>query len=264
MTRRDPHPLARRSPPLLALFRAYARRYLRRHFHGVWLQEAPPALAGPLLVVMNHPSWWDPLLGLLLADRLGPRAHAAPWDGEALSRYAFWARLGAFPVGRDLEGTARFLVAGRAVLARDDAALWVTAQGRFADARERPPGLRPGVGHLASAMRRGAVVPLAIEYAFWDERLPEAFARFGAPLPARDPRRPAGAHTAAAWTARLEDALAATQDALAHDVRARDPSRFERLLGGDVGVGGIYDAWRRLKAWAGGQTFRPAHSGRTA
>ncbi len=53
-------PLARRSPALLALFRAYARRYVRRHFHGVWVQQPPPAIAGPVLVVMNHPSWWDP------------------------------------------------------------------------------------------------------------------------------------------------------------------------------------------------------------
>lgn len=251
----------RRSALLVALFSAYARRYVARHFHGVWVQGPAALPPGPVLVVMNHPSWWDPLVGLLLAPRLGRRLHAAPWDAAALARYGLWERLGAFAVGPGLEGTARFLVRGRAALARDDAALWVTAQGRFVDARARPPGLLPGVGHLARAMDRGVALPLALEYAFWDERLPEAFARFGPPLPARDPARPVGDGTAAASTARLEAALAATQDALAADVAARDPGRFTRVLAGRAGVGGVYDLWRRLRAWARGEAPHLAHAG---
>jgi 1-acyl-sn-glycerol-3-phosphate acyltransferase len=229
-TRRGHDPLARRWPLLVALFRTYVRRYVRRHFGALRVQRSPAVPSGPVLVVMNHPSWWDPLVGLLLADRLGSRAHAVPWDAAALRRYALFSRMGAFPVGPGFEGVATFLVAGRAVLARDDAALWVTAQGRFADARERPPGLRPGVGHLACAMQRGVVLPLALEYAFWDEPRPQAFARFGEPIAARDPGRAPVDGTASAWTARLEAALTETQDALAMDVRARDPSRFERAL----------------------------------
>ena len=29
---------------------------------------------GPLIVVLNHPSWWDPLVGLVLAELIPDRA----------------------------------------------------------------------------------------------------------------------------------------------------------------------------------------------
>ena len=51
-------------------FTRYVRRYLRRHFHAVRLVRAgrPEAPAeGPLVIVLNHPSWWDPLVGAVLA-----------------------------------------------------------------------------------------------------------------------------------------------------------------------------------------------------
>ena len=50
--------------------------------------------------------------------------------------------------------------------------LWVTPHGRFADARERPLALKPGVGHLAATLGRGAILPMAVELTFWDERTP--------------------------------------------------------------------------------------------
>ena len=59
--------LPRVSTRLLGLFRRYARYYIRRHFNAVRLSRAGrlPALpAEPLVVYVNHPSWWDPMIGL--------------------------------------------------------------------------------------------------------------------------------------------------------------------------------------------------------
>ncbi len=64
-------PSPRRSAWQFALFRKYVRRYLRHHFHAVRVSQAGPLpglLAGPLVVVANHPSWWDPLVGLVFTE----------------------------------------------------------------------------------------------------------------------------------------------------------------------------------------------------
>ena len=62
------------------------------------------------------------------------------------------------------------------------------------------------------------------------------------------------------WTAVLGAWLEAAQDALAAEAIARDPSRFELLVGGKAGVGGVYDLWRRLRALVRGERFEPRSS----
>ena len=56
-----------------------------------------------------------------------------------------------------------------------------------------------------------------------------------------------------------ERRLAETMDRLSCEARTQDPERFIDLLDGSVGVGGLYDAGRRLKAWSRGRRFDGAH-----
>ena len=60
----------------------------------------------------------------------------------------------------------------------------------------------------------------------------------------------------------LGEGLTATIDDLAEEAVSRDPARFHTLLWGRTGIGGIYDAGRRLRAWAGGRRFDAAHGER--
>jgi 1-acyl-sn-glycerol-3-phosphate acyltransferase len=246
------------SPRLLAWFGRYGERYLARGFHTVRLSRAQRpdvrALHGrPVVVCLSHPSWWDPMMGLLLARRLFPdRRHYAAIDAAALTRYRFFAKLGFFGVEPGTRGARRFLETSRAILERPDSVLWVTAAGRFADPRERPVRFRPGLGHVLARRSNAAALPLALEYPFWEERHPEALARFGPEVRAEG-SRPKD------WTAALEEGLKTAQDALAADAIGRDEARFEVLLGGKAGVGGVYDAWRRLRSRLRGERFRPEH-----
>jgi 1-acyl-sn-glycerol-3-phosphate acyltransferase len=97
-----------------------------------------------LIVVLNHPSWWDPLLGLVLTELFADRDHYWPMDADALRRYWVFQRLGAFGIEpATLRGAREFLRTACAILARPRTALWVTAQGRFADPRERPAVIEP-------------------------------------------------------------------------------------------------------------------------
>jgi 1-acyl-sn-glycerol-3-phosphate acyltransferase len=238
-------------------FTWYARRFLRKNFHAVRLARATRPAGpgdGPLVVVLNHPSWHDPLFGMVLAALFPQRKCYVPIDAAALEKYRIFARLGFFGVEQGTrQGGTQFLRTSLAVLAQPATALWVTAQGRFTDPRERPLRLRPGLGHLLRRLSSGVVLPLALEYPFWEERYPEALARFGAPI-AIAPGR-----SADEWTHTLEAALTSTQDALAADALRRDAAAFDVLVGGSAGIGGVYDLWRRLKAWLRGERFRAAH-----
>jgi 1-acyl-sn-glycerol-3-phosphate acyltransferase len=252
-------PLGRRWPWLVRWFQAYGRRYVGRHFHAVRLarQGSTPRLPdGPLIVALNHPSWWDPMMGVVLSPLLGRRVHVVPIEGRALQRYRFFERLGFFGIEPGTRaGYDRLLEVADRVMERPDVAFWITPQGRFTDIRTRPPALRPGIGLVARRVRRGAILPVALEYGFWSERLPEALIRLGDPILVED----GTALEAEVWTARVERGLAATQDALAHDAIRRDPDAFRTLVEGRIGVGWIYDAWRRLGALLGGTRFDAAH-----
>lgn len=259
---RPPVELPARWPWLFRGFRKYGANYLRKHFHAVRLANAGapvPVGDAPVLVVMNHPSWWDALTPLALVDRF-PAAveHFAAIDARAFAKYGFFKRVGFFGVDtQSVRGAAAFLRTGEAILAVPNRVVWVTAQGQFTDARVRPLNLRSGVGHLAARMSRGFVLPVGVEYPFWNERTPEALIRIGTPLNVAD----GAGLTGKAWTAKIEAALTETLDGLAADALTRDPARFTTLLGGTVGVGGVYDRWRRLKAWATRTKFDASHGG---
>jgi 1-acyl-sn-glycerol-3-phosphate acyltransferase len=240
-------------------FARYCVRYMRRHFHAVRLSKAsPPIPDGPILVAANHPGWWDPVLCAVLGREFVGRRHFAAIEAAMLKQYPLFDRLGFFGVDpASLRGAAEFLRTGSALLTDPQHVVWVTAQGEFADVRKRPLELRSGVGHLAARMTAGCVLPVAVEYAFWNERTPESLVRFGTPLPVAD----FPGETGKAWTERIETALTGTLDALNRETMTRDPGLFRPLVDGRTGVGGVYDGWRRLTAWARGRRFDPGHEG---
>lgn len=256
----EPLPTALRSAAVVRFMGPWFERFFRRHLNGLrvarWGQPVWPVDA-PVVVYTNHPAWWDVAVFAILSGRLFPEYQGyGPIEAAMLGKYGFFRRLGIFGIDLDSpRGAAFFLRASADILGQPRRLMWITAQGRFADARERPLGCRPGVARLAEIAPDAVFLPMAIEYSFWTERGAEALVAFGPAVPARSlatlDRRDR--------LRRLEEALAATMDRLAADAIARDPARFVPVLAGQAGIGGIYDAWRRLKALLQGRRFDPAH-----
>lgn len=249
-----------RSPIMWRWFTWYARRYVARRFNAVRVHRATPAPrcdGRPMVIYANHPSWWDPMLAIVTASiRYPDRKHYAPIDAAMLERYGFFKHLGFFGVAQDsAQGARTFLRTGERILDQPDACLWVTAQGRFADVRQRPVDLRPGVAHLARRAPQAAFVPAAIEYPFWSEKLPEALVRFGEPMDGQAMPRATAAH----WHDRLTTGLTEAMDGLAAAAIDRDPARFDVMLRGRSGISAIYDTWRWAKARLSGRRFDPRH-----
>lgn len=243
-------------------FHRFLRRYLKRHFHTIAIdRDSRSSLIvdddQPLIVYGNHPSWWDPLIAHFLNRSLFPnRQFYAPIDADALEQYKVFAKLGFYGVKLDSSrGAADFLRTSKAIMEAGDTAIWLTPEGRFADARDHDAELMPGISHLCSKMTSGYVVPMVLEYVFWEESLPECLILAGSPIRVADHRE----LTKQQWAEMLEQKMRSAQTALSTSVIARSSDPFENLLSGRSGAGGTYDRFRRMKSWITGRKFRAAH-----
>ena len=256
-------PLVPPSKTVLRLFSGYLQFFVRRHFHGMRLAGAEhwPGTGTPLVICLNHASWWDPLTSILLSRHLDKSLdHYAPMDALACERYGFLTKLGLFPVQQGTpRGGAQFLRTAAQIFNDRNAVLWMTPQGGFTDVRTRPVVFRAGLDALVRRAKQVTVLPLAIEYTFWNERLPEALALLGAPLTFRQGRLVGDECVLNNPGEQVAEALAHTQDALALLAAKRDPSLFTSVLAGLSGTGGVYGGWQRARAFVRGERFEPEH-----
>lgn len=246
-------------------FHRFLESYLKRHFHAIAIdrsgwqacQEACADTSIPLIVYCNHPSWWDPLIAHFINRRLfGPRQFYAPIAASALEKYKVFERLGFFGVETESSrGAASFLRTTAELFRREQTSLWLTPEGRFADARDHSAELMPGLPHLCSGMSAGIVVPLSLEYVFWEERLPECLLRIGEVVSLAE----LSIETKSQWAGELTKRLRENQSQLATLAIARCSEPFDNLLCGKQGVSGVYDFGRRLKSWLSFRRFHAAH-----
>ncbi|MEM9082889.1 MAG: lysophospholipid acyltransferase family protein [Planctomycetota bacterium] len=211
---------------------------------------------GPLLVVFNHPGWWDPIAGKHIGYELMPdRPTLAPMDRDQVERFAFFRWLGLFGIDPDdpavLEPMVDFV---RTRFAENPKrSFWITAQGQFTDVRA-PIRLRPGAAALAARLDRPRVVVLSFEYTFWQDTKPEVFVR------GDTCETPEGDSTTA-WLRAMTSALQQNQDKLAKAVIARQTDAFEILLGGEEAkINPFYDLWLKVRGKGGSVPMRDRNS----
>ncbi|GAB4514855.1 MAG: lysophospholipid acyltransferase family protein [Phycisphaerales bacterium] len=255
---------ARTNTHVLRWFRWYIRRMVRKSFNSVRVsKDSADALevlrtsASPLVVAMNHQSWWDPLVGLLISGELCPdRPGLAPMDREMLERFAILRRVAVFGLDPDDPASldAMRTYVGDFMREHTGAALWLTPQGEFADPRT-PIRLRPGAAAVAADHDGCRAVSIAIEYTFWLDKKPELFLHMSVVDPP-DARSVAGWHRAFTRTMRSDN------ERLSRLVAGRSPDAFTPLLtstGG--GTSPVYNLWLRLRGkrtdLASDRTARP-------
>lgn len=238
------------NPRYARFFGWYVRRLFSRKFHAVRVvsgtETAITAHAvepTPILVVLNHSSWWDPLVCMLVHRALCPEREAcAPMQSDQLAKFGIFKKLGLFGIdpddARSLPQLTRYV--GERFKADPRPTLWITPQGRFMDVRD-PIRLRPGAAAVASRAERLHVVSLAIEYAFWLDQKPEVFLRLATVSP------PESSTSTGAWNETMEAAMTSNAHELSGAVRSRDAALFTTLIDSAASVNPIMDAWLRLR-----------------
>ena len=267
MSGADPGSLipARRSERFSRWFARYVRRLLRRRFHAIRvandgveelraLAEAPR----PAILLLNHCSWWDPLVATMIGlEFLSRRGVLAPIDREQLERFGFFRRIGLFGIDPDdpssLKAMRGYVLDGFREDPRN--VLWLTPQGRFTDVRE-PVRIRPGAANIAAACADVDVLSIAIEYAFWQESRAEVLIRA---LPVEKPERA----TTAGWQRVMTRAMQENADALSALVRSREASHFHAIVGDRARTSFFYDLMLRLRGRGGEIAARRANDKET-
>ena len=256
---------------ILGGFHWYIPRYLRKHFHALALNQSQLLSVDilptdSLVVYANHSSWWDPLVAMYSARHMfRDFTFYAPIDASALEKYRIFSRLGFFPVEQEsFQGAKHFLDVCLRLLEQPGTSIWITPEGRFVDARDSSTEFMPGLAHVAHSLARRSAnstartwfIPIAIEYTFWEERLPEILVWFGQPQLVARSESPT---SKADWGPRLHTALRQSQQRLAEAAIARDESVFEVMLSGGAGTSQVYDHWRRFWARITGKQLELQH-----
>lgn len=249
----------------LQLFIAFTRWYVKRNFHAIRVLNLPPPeitspdASEPVVMYANHPSWWDPLIGLFMIDRFFHDWNVySPIDQKMLDQYRFFRHLGFYGVDRENPSSVRrFLGITRAILQQRKSMIWVTPQGRFVDARQTDVPLEKGLTRMHGGTGTICYVPVAIEYVFWEERLPEALIQFGSPTVVPVPGTPADHQ---ALHNDLQANLRQSQMELAQASTARDPRAFAFTQRRDPGFFFLYDLWREFMAAFGRSSRARARS----
>jgi hypothetical protein len=229
------------------IYWALVRSALWSHFARVWLRfdrPIPAPAERPLIFYMNHPSWWDGYLAIVL-NRMVLRDRFQSFcmmDECELRRYRFFTWLGAFSVDRRDARSAMRSVAyiSRLLAERPGRALAIFPQGEITPNDRRPIQMFSGMAHVARRAGGATLWPVALRYEFRGEQRPEAFIRAG---PTHYLAADSDARSA---TAEAGARLTATCDALRDDVNSGRLDGYQVLLSGRPGPDKLWDAARGL------------------
>ncbi|RMH30451.1 MAG: hypothetical protein D6692_02045 [Planctomycetota bacterium] len=214
------------------MFGWYTTRLIKKRFNALRVERKSIEILnslrddkGPILLAMNHASWWDPLIGLVLCERFLPyHTGSAPMDMEQWKTFRFMRRLGLFGLDPGHPDALREMVdhVSGLVEARPRTVFVITPQGAFTDVRT-PIRVRPGLATLATRLPHAKLYSVACEYAFWTDQRPEVFLRV------TQVQRPV-VSTIPGWQRAIKRGMQQNQDELGGLVVKRDPDAFDLLV----------------------------------
>jgi 1-acyl-sn-glycerol-3-phosphate acyltransferase len=227
---------ARKNPLFGAWFSRHAEGRIKATFGRVWVHGLDAAREasrqGPLLLVSNHCSWWDPLVAIHVTERLLAGEGYAMMDAKNLERLPFFSLIGAFGVdlSKPSDGASAIRYAA-GLLDKPGRLLWVFPQGRERPSSVRPLDFRPGSGEIARVAKVPGTIPVGIRYEFGGEERPELWLSFGPSVPwSKDAKATTAAHERAVTSEldRIEGALREPTDHAFVALHRQAPSVFAR------------------------------------
>lgn len=225
------------------IYRALVRWPLWSSFDRIWLKidgPLPHPADGPLICVMNHPSWWDGYVALLLHRAVFRRTfqNFLMMDERQLKRFVFFSWIGVFSVSlTDGRAAARSVAyAARQLRERRDRCLWIFPQGKLTPNDQRPIQVHSGVARIAIGAGGATMWPVAVRYEFRNEQRPELFIRCG------PPRRAEADAGRAALASEIQSSLTAAADSLRDDVLHERLDGYRTLMRGRPGINRVGDA----------------------
>ncbi|WP_197057410.1 lysophospholipid acyltransferase family protein [Pontibacillus halophilus] len=208
------------------VFHKFNSFFLKRHFQHIYVTGEPPLSRARSLFLVNHSTWWDPLV-IFLLNRTCIRSDAyAMMSEEGVQSFPFFRRLGAFSVNqasrRDILASLHYAEERL----QHEQAVWMFPQGEEQALEIRPLRFQNGASYVMDKVSNGTVVPIALYYTFQGTRKPNVYISIGTGIPFSNfvhmSRRER--------TTKLEDIHTSVLDDLKQQVVNGDTQHFQQLL----------------------------------
>jgi chlorobactene lauroyltransferase len=155
---------SRESRLIIALIGWYSRQLARRRFKHIWLKQSyQPDKNSKTVYFLNHSSWWDGLIPLLLNNYLFQQQARAMMEDKQMHQYPFFSRIGAFSV--NLENTRNMAFSLRYAhesMQRANSSLYLYPEGKIVPFSTDQPEFRGGLAWLYNKMPDIDYVPIGI------------------------------------------------------------------------------------------------------
>lgn len=166
----------------LLFFKWYVRGLFGRRFSRVWLKKSyMPAAGQSTLYFLNHHSWWDGLIPLLLNDFVFYQRARAIMEDKQMREYGFFSKIGAFSIDRNNPRSALFSL--------DYASDWLNEPGNsiylYPEGTITTPctplRFESGILRIRLNSPEADVVPIALVISHRRSDKPELFVHVGKP-----------------------------------------------------------------------------------
>lgn len=154
---------AKESPIFIKVFRLYTKILFKRRFKKIWLkQEYEPCSECKTVYFLNHHSWWDGLIPLMLNEYLFRQQARAIMEDKQIKTYPLFQKIGAFSIDRDNpRNTIASLRYAVKSFDRDQASLFIYPEGTITPVGSKM-NFEGGLAWLHDKLDTVDFVPIAI------------------------------------------------------------------------------------------------------
>ncbi len=175
---------AQESRWFIFLFDLYMRSLFRRRFKNIWVDKGyQPSTKSKTIYYLNHTSWWDGLIPLLLNRKLFHQNARAMMEDKQMREHGLFKRIGAFSVNLENPRSAvRSLRYAVDSMKRPHSSLFIYPEGKIVPFSTDKPDFKKGLGWIASQCPDVDVLPIGIYFDHSKSDKPELFLKIGTSL----------------------------------------------------------------------------------
>jgi len=155
---------ARESPLFISIFGRYTKWLFSYRFKRVWIkQNYFPGPDSKTIYYLNHSSWWDGIIPLILNQYVFRQKARAMMENRQMARYRLFRWIGAFSINLDKpRGSIRSLRYAVESMQRENSSLYIYPEGKIVPFTSEKPEFRGGLSWLCKQLPGVDVVPVGI------------------------------------------------------------------------------------------------------
>lgn len=164
----------------IPLFDVYVRLLFKRRFHKVYIEQTYRPGNRSTIYYLNHTSWWDGLIPLLLNQKIFKQKARAMMEDKQMEQHRFFSRIGAFSVNlsntRAVIKSLRYAIES---LKRENSSLFIFPEGEIRPFSYKQISFKSGLAWIASKSQQADIVPIGIYMHTANSDKPELFIKIG-------------------------------------------------------------------------------------